>query len=37
EWLTENPLSVPTEREIATFNKGEPVYRVLFRKVGTGD
>jgi tRNA (guanine-N7-)-methyltransferase len=37
EWLTENPLPVPTEREIATFNKGEPVYRVLFQKMGTGD
>jgi tRNA (guanine-N7-)-methyltransferase len=31
-WLAENPLPVPTEREIATFNKGEPVYRALFRK-----
>ena len=31
-WLTENPLPVPTEREIATYNKGEPVYRALFRK-----
>ncbi|MGH1395779.1 MAG: tRNA (guanosine(46)-N7)-methyltransferase TrmB [Trichormus sp.] len=33
EWLEDNPLSVPTEREIATQNKGEPVYRVLFTKV----
>ena len=33
EWLVENPLPVPTEREIATQNKGEPVYRALFRKV----
>jgi tRNA (guanine-N7-)-methyltransferase len=32
-WLTENPLPVPTEREIATQNKGEPVYRALFRKL----
>ena len=31
-WLAENPLPVPTEREIATYNKGEPVYRALFRK-----
>jgi tRNA (guanine-N7-)-methyltransferase len=31
-WLAENPLPVPTEREIATDNKGEPVYRALFRK-----
>jgi tRNA (guanine-N7-)-methyltransferase len=30
EWLTENPLAVPTEREIYTQNKGEPVYRALF-------
>jgi tRNA (guanine-N7-)-methyltransferase len=29
-WLAENPLPVPTEREIATQNKGEPVYRALF-------
>ncbi|OSO88082.1 tRNA (guanosine(46)-N7)-methyltransferase TrmB [Cylindrospermopsis raciborskii CENA303] len=31
EWLSENPL-VPTEREIATRNKGEPIYRALFVK-----
>ncbi|NJN72129.1 MAG: tRNA (guanosine(46)-N7)-methyltransferase TrmB [Limnothrix sp. RL_2_0] len=31
-WLPENIFSVPTEREIATQNKGEPVYRALFRK-----
>jgi tRNA (guanine-N7-)-methyltransferase len=31
-WLAENPLSVPTEREIATQKKGEPVYRALFRR-----
>lgn len=31
-WLSENIFSVPTEREIATQNKGEPVYRALFRK-----
>lgn len=28
-WLTENPLEVMTEREIATLNKGEKVYRTL--------
>jgi tRNA (guanine-N7-)-methyltransferase len=33
EWLAENPLPVPTEREIATQNKGEPVYRVIFEKI----
>lgn len=31
-WLTENPLPVMTEREIATLNKGEPVYRTLIVK-----
>ncbi|MEJ6482435.1 tRNA (guanosine(46)-N7)-methyltransferase TrmB [Nostoc punctiforme UO1] len=30
EWLAENPLPVPTEREIGTHKKGEPVYRALF-------
>jgi tRNA (guanine-N7-)-methyltransferase len=32
EWLAENPLPIPTEREIATQKKGEPVYRALFVK-----
>ncbi|TAF10470.1 MAG: tRNA (guanosine(46)-N7)-methyltransferase TrmB [Nostocales cyanobacterium] len=32
EWLAENPLPVPTEREIATQKKGEPVYRAMFVK-----
>lgn len=32
EWLMENPLPVPTEREITTQKKGEPVYRTLFIK-----
>ncbi|MFN6570240.1 tRNA (guanosine(46)-N7)-methyltransferase TrmB [Dendronalium sp. ChiSLP03b] len=32
EWLMENPLPVPTEREITTQKKGEPVYRALFIK-----
>ncbi|KAF3885454.1 MULTISPECIES: tRNA (guanosine(46)-N7)-methyltransferase TrmB [Nostocales] len=32
EWLAENPLSVPTERETYTLNKGEPVYRAIFEK-----
>lgn len=31
-WLAENPLFVPTEREIACNNLGRPVYRCLFRK-----
>lgn len=28
-WLEENPLEVMTEREIATINKQEPIYRSL--------
>ncbi len=28
-WLEHNPLPVATEREIATINKGEPVYRFM--------
>lgn len=32
EWLDINPLPVPTERERLTLSKGEPVYRVLFRR-----
>lgn len=31
-WLGENPLPVSTEREIATQNRGEPIYRALFIK-----
>jgi tRNA (guanine-N7-)-methyltransferase len=31
-WLTQNPLTVPTEREIACFNLERPVYRCLFHK-----
>ncbi|BAY37411.1 hypothetical protein NIES2111_17480 [Nostoc sp. NIES-2111] len=33
EWLAENPLPVPTEREITTQSRGEPVYRALFERV----
>ncbi|NMG07374.1 tRNA (guanosine(46)-N7)-methyltransferase TrmB [Brasilonema sp. UFV-L1] len=33
KWLPENPLPVPTEREMVTINKGEPVYRALFERV----
>lgn len=29
-WLDTNPLPVPTEREISTLSRGEPVYRALF-------
>ena len=31
-WLADNIFPVPTEREIATQNKGAPVYRVLLKK-----
>ena len=31
-WLEENPLPIMTEREIATLNKGEPVYRTIIIK-----
>jgi len=32
-WLEENPLGVMTEREVATLNKGEPVYRTMLNHV----
>jgi len=31
-WLETNPLPVPTERETSTLSRGEPVYRVLFKR-----
>jgi tRNA (guanine-N7-)-methyltransferase len=30
-WLTENPLGIPTEREVSTLNRGLPVYRSIFK------
>jgi tRNA (guanine-N7-)-methyltransferase len=33
DWLTENPLGVPTEREVATLKKDLPVYRRIFHKL----
>lgn len=33
EWLAQNPMPVPTERELATLEKGEPVYRALFSRL----
>ncbi|HBB32965.1 MAG TPA: tRNA (guanosine(46)-N7)-methyltransferase TrmB [Cyanobacteria bacterium UBA9273] len=30
DWLTTNPLPIPTERETYTLSRGEPVYRALF-------
>jgi tRNA (guanine-N7-)-methyltransferase len=32
DWLAENPMQVPTERESSTLERGEPVYRAVFRK-----
>lgn len=34
-WLDTNPFPIPTERELATIKKGEPVYRALFTKPHT--
>jgi tRNA (guanine-N7-)-methyltransferase len=35
EWIPKNPLSVPTERETSTENRGQPVYRAIFEKVAS--
>ncbi|UBF26578.1 tRNA (guanosine(46)-N7)-methyltransferase TrmB [Kovacikia minuta CCNUW1] len=32
-WLDTNPLPVPTEREVSTLKRGEPVYRAVFIKL----
>lgn len=32
QWLPRNPLGVPTEREIATLHKNEPVYRAVYHR-----
>ncbi len=32
QWLADNPFPVATEREIATFNKNQSVYRTLLKK-----
>lgn len=32
EWLSQNPFPIPTEREIGTQEKNEPVYRITFQK-----
>jgi tRNA (guanine-N7-)-methyltransferase len=32
EWLADNPLTVQTEREIATLKRGLPVHRSIFTK-----
>ncbi|MDJ0601328.1 MAG: tRNA (guanosine(46)-N7)-methyltransferase TrmB [Crocosphaera sp.] len=31
-WLQENPFPIQTEREIATLNKNQPIYRMLIGK-----
>lgn len=36
DWLPENPLGVPTERERVTLERGDPVYRALFIKRSLG-
>lgn len=36
EYIQENPLGVPTEREVSVLEKGLPVYRSLFRRNGKG-
>jgi tRNA (guanine-N7-)-methyltransferase len=36
EWLSTNPLPIPTERESSTLLRGEPVYRTLFVKIANG-
>ena len=33
-WLDENPLGIPTEREIQTTGEGLPVFRVMLRRNG---
>jgi len=35
-WLAENPLPVPTEREVVTLSQGDPVYRALFIRQPNG-
>lgn len=32
DWLAENPMGVPTEREIMNTEDGNPIYRCIFRK-----
>jgi tRNA (guanine-N7-)-methyltransferase len=32
DWLPNNPMPIPTERETSTLLRGEPVYRALFFK-----
>jgi len=31
-WLSENPIGIPSEREVQTLGEGLPVYRVMLRR-----
>lgn len=33
DWLPENPLPIPTERELMVMSFGDPIYRAIFRKL----
>ncbi len=33
DWLPNNPMPIPTERELSTLNRGEAVYRALLVRV----
>ncbi len=33
DWLPDNPMLLPTEREIATLRDHDPVYRMVFRRL----
>jgi tRNA (guanine-N7-)-methyltransferase len=32
DWLEPNPLSIPTEREVATLKRGLPVHRAIYQR-----
>ena len=34
EYRMENPLGIPTEREVSVLKKGLPIYRTLFKRNG---
>ena len=34
EYGMENPLGIPTEREVSVLKKGLPIYRTLFKRNG---
>lgn len=33
DWLAENPLPIPTERELMVMSFGDPIYRAIFRRM----